>query len=167
MVNKSTLSRLLIPYPINKMEPSTQPRNDQVLTEIPLHMEAITVPVIEEQISIHTKTVETGRVRLVKQVKEEEVMVEAPLLYDQTEVERVAINQYVETAPEVRYEGDTMIIPVMREEVVITKRLILVEEVRVTKQQISTVSTQPVILRQETITVERIPSDPLDQHSPE
>ena len=149
------------------MEPSTQPRNDQVLTEIPLHMEAITVPVIEEQISIRTQTVETGRVRLVKQVKEEEVMVEAPLLYDQTEVERVAINQYVETAPEVRYEGDTMIIPVMREEVVITKRLILVEEVRVTKQQISTVSTQPVILRQETITVERISSDPLDQHSPE
>lgn len=149
------------------MEPSTQPRNEPVITEKPLHTETITVPVIEEQISIRTKTVETGRVRLVKEVKEEEVMVEAPLLYDQTEVERVAINQYVETAPEVRYEGDTMIIPVMREEVVVTKRLVLVEELRVTRHQISTVSTQPVRLRQETVTVERVSSDPLDQHSSE
>jgi uncharacterized protein (TIGR02271 family) len=149
------------------MEPTNQPRNDQVSTEKPLERDSITVPVLEEQISVSLKTVETGRVRLVKQVKEEEIMVEAPLLYDQTLVERVAINQHVEFAPEVRYEGDTMIIPVMREEVVVTKRLVLVEEIRVTKQQVSSVSTQPVLLRQETITVERIPSDPLQQHSTE
>lgn len=149
------------------MEQSNQHTNYPASSPDPQRSESITIPVIEERVSVSKETVETGRVRLTKQVSAEQVTVEVPLMQEHTEVERVPINAYVETAPQVRYEGDTMIIPVLREEVVVTKRLLLVEELHVTKQQVTTVSTQPVTLRQETVTVERIPSDLSGSHSPE
>jgi hypothetical protein len=38
---------------------------------------------------------------------------------------------------EPRYEEDWLIIPIMREELVITKRLVLAEEIRIRKRQVS------------------------------
>jgi len=114
------------------------------------------VPVIEEQVNIEKEVVETGSVRLTKRVKQEEVWVDVPVTREELHVEHVPINQYVETPPEpVRYEGDTMIIPVLKEEIVVQKRLVLVEEVRVTRRRIETNVPQQVSLRKEEIEVDR------------
>lgn len=118
------------------------------------------IPVVEEELQVGKKVVETGRVRVTKQVHEEEVTVAVPLITEQVEVERVTVNQYVETAPQVRYEGDTMVVPVVREEVVVTKRLMLVEELRLTKRQQQHETAQQVVLRKEQVNVDRISSDP-------
>ena len=118
-----------------------------------------TIPVIEENIHIGKKVVETGRVRIVKTVNEEEALVEAALLQEEVQVERVPVNQYIETAPAVRYEGDVMIIPVIQEVVVIEKRLMLVEEIRVNKHQTESKVTETVMLRKEEIHIERTNSD--------
>jgi len=75
-------------------------------------------------------------------------------------VERVSLNKYIDTAPPpVRYEGDTMIIPVLREVTVIEKRLLLVEELRVTKHRTELEETQDVSLRKEEIKVTRAEND--------
>lgn len=116
---------------------------------------AIRIPVIEEQVQISKKIVETGKIRISKRVYEEEVTVDVPVTRETHTVERVPVNQYVETAPEIRQEGDTMIIPVMREEVVVSTRLILVEELRLTKRRKETPATRQVTLRKEEVTVER------------
>ncbi len=113
------------------------------------------IPVIEEHVQVGKKIVETGRVRIIKTVNEEEAHVEAPLLQEEVKVERVPVNQYIEAAPPVRYEGDVMIIPVIQEVVVIEKRLMLVEEIRVNKHQTQTNVSQTVTLRKEEVKIER------------
>lgn len=123
-------------------------------------VEEQTIPVVEEQLHIGKKVVETGSVRIVKKIQAEEALVEAPLLHDEVNVERVAVNQYIETAPQVRYEGDVMIIPVIQEVVVIEKRLMLVEEIRVHKQQFQTQVSETVTLRKEVIDIERTSANP-------
>ncbi len=71
-------------------------------------------------------------------------------------VERVAINRVVDTAPAVRQEGDTLIIPVLREETVVTTRLVLVEELHVRKQILVAHQPQEITLRREQVNYERV-----------
>ncbi|WP_420153650.1 YsnF/AvaK domain-containing protein [Siphonobacter sp.] len=109
--------------------------------------------VIQERVNVDTETQETGRVTVTKRVHEHEERVELPLTQQQVKVERVAINQYIDTPPAVRYEGETMIVPVVKE--ILVKRLVLVEEVRITKEEVQTTTHQPVMLRQEEIVITR------------
>lgn len=120
----------------------------------------LVVPVIEERAVIQREVVESGRVRLSKTVQEHEEAIDLTLLHEEVQVERVPINQYVAddaAAPAVRYEGNTLVVPVVRE--VIVKRLLLVEELRVTKQQVETHQTQHVTLLHEQIQVDRLSPD--------
>ena len=115
------------------------------------------IPVVEEQVRINKKTVETGRVNIYKDVHEEDVTVDVPTVHEEVNVERVPVNEYVDSAPpSVRYEGDVMIIPVLHEELVLVKRLKLVEELHVTKRKIETHEAQHVTLRKEEVNVNRV-----------
>jgi uncharacterized protein (TIGR02271 family) len=115
------------------------------------------ISVIEEQIQIDKKVIETGVVRVSKRVHEEHEVVNLPGSREEITVERVSINQFVETPPSIRYEGDTMIVPVLKEVVVTQTKLLLVEEVHVIKRKIEENETQEVILRKEEIVIERVP----------
>lgn len=115
------------------------------------------IPVIEEQVRIDKKTVETGSVHVSKDVHEEQVTVDVPTVQEEVNVERVAINEYVETPPPpVRHEGDVMIIPVLQEELVVVKRLKLVEEIHITKRRHETHENQHITLRKEEVRVNRV-----------
>jgi uncharacterized protein (TIGR02271 family) len=121
---------------------------------------AFTLPVIEEQAIVQREVVEAGRVRITRQVHEADELVRVALQHDEVRVERVPVNQYLPVgaaAPAARYEGEVMIIPVLREVAVVEKRLLVVEELRVTKQQITTEHAEPMHLRREDISVERLP----------
>ena len=130
-----------------------QPQNDQY-QEI---QDAGVIPVIEEQLIVDKRVVEKGRVRISKKVRETDETVNIPLVQENVQVERVPINQFIaEPPPPVRYEGNVMIIPVLREVVIVEKRLVLVEELRVTKQQTQTQETQKIRLRKEEVNVKRV-----------
>lgn len=122
--------------------------------------QAVVVPVVQEELVVGKQAVETGRVRLVKTVNERQEVIDEPLLREQVEVERVPVNQVVSGPVAVRYEGDTMIIPVLEEVVVYEKRLVLKEELHVRK--VTTQERQPetVTLRQEQVAVERVDRAP-------
>ena len=115
----------------------------------------IVIPVIEEQLHIDTQLIETGVVRITKRVTEDTQSVDLPTTREEVVVDRVAIYQYVDTPPAVRYEGDTTIIPVLREVLVTEKKMLLVEEVRITKHRTIEQNEQEFTLRKEEITVER------------
>ncbi|MCC3152267.1 YsnF/AvaK domain-containing protein [Hymenobacter sp. BT770] len=115
-----------------------------------------TIPVIEEVAHIEKEVVETGTVTVRKTVHNETQTVNVPTKHEQVSVEHVPVNQYVEVIPPVRHEGDTMIIPVFREEVVVTTRILLVEEVHVRKQVVTTNTAHQVELRREVVTAERV-----------
>jgi uncharacterized protein (TIGR02271 family) len=120
--------------------------------------EPVVIPVIEEEVQIGSRVIETGRVLVSKSVQESVEKIDLPQMHEETDVQRVPVNQYVDTTPVVRYEGDTMIIPVLREEVIVQKRLVLVEEVRITKRQIYSRRAEEVTLRKEVLSVDRLPS---------
>lgn len=120
----------------------------------------LVVPVIEEVAHVGKELVETGRVVIRKHVHVDTQTIDVSLREEQVQVQRVAVNRYVDEAPAVRYEGEVMILPVLREEVVITKRLLLVEELRVHTQTLLTPAPQTVELRREEVHYERIPTPP-------
>ncbi|TPE46062.1 YsnF/AvaK domain-containing protein [Pontibacter mangrovi] len=126
--------------------------------------EAETIPVVEEQVQIGKREVETAKVHISKKVHEELKDIDIPSMHEEVEVERVAFNKLVDEAPApVRYEGDKMIISVLKEEVVMQKRLVLVEELHVTKKQVENHRTEKIPLRKEEINIERVKSQPHDR----
>ena len=112
-------------------------------------------PIIEESARVTVETVETGQVRVIKEVEEWLETLSAPLTETRVEVERVAVGREVAEAPPVRQEGDVMVISVVREEAVVVTRLVLVEEVRIRRTSTVHDWQQPVPLRAETVRVER------------
>ena len=149
----------------NELDSSTG--NFTPLTTESASSETLRIPLIEEQLQVTTQLVETGRVRLIKTVQETDETVTTPLLSEDYIVERTALNQYVDEPPAPRQDGETMIYPVLKEVLVVQKRLLLVEEIRVTRQQTQTQDTQTVRLRREEITVERTPAPPNVRPDPE
>ncbi len=114
------------------------------------------IPVIEEQLHADKKVVETGRVKVSKTVTQREESVTLPLDQEEVKVERVVRNEIVKgEIPQIRHEGDTTIIPVLREEVVVKKRLMLVEELHITKKRSRVQHTENIILRKEEATIEK------------
>lgn len=120
---------------------------------------SLVIPVISESAVVTRKVVESGRVRVTKSVHEKQELVNLALQHEEVRVERVPVNQFVDEAapPTTRYEGNTMIIPVLRE--VMVKRLVLVEELHVAKVQVTTQHSQPVVLRHEEVHVNRRPAE--------
>ena len=116
----------------------------------------LVVPVLRDVLDVHTNAVETGRVRIRKIVREHEEVVDPPLLREEAVIERVPINRIVDGPISTRSEEDTLIIPVLEEVLVIEKRLLLKEEIRITTRREETHAPQRVTLRREEATVERI-----------
>jgi uncharacterized protein (TIGR02271 family) len=114
-------------------------------------------PVLREALQVDTRVVDTGRgVRLHKRVSEQEETVDLPLLRDELAIEHVAIGQVVADAPpHSRYEGDTLVVPVLEEVLVVQKQLLLKEEVRITRLRRPVHAPQSVTLKSEQVTVER------------
>lgn len=121
--------------------------------------EATVIPVVAEELDITKRTVETGKVRIRKTVREHEETVDEPLLQEEVHVERVPVHQVIEQPLKVRYEGNTMIIPVFEEVLVVEKRLMLKEELHVTKHQTTHHEPQQITVRHEEVNVERLPAD--------
>ena len=130
--------------------------DEKFASEIEISDEKLIIPVIEEEAFLDKRVVETGKVRISKRISEREETIDEPLFREEVTVERVAVNQYVDQMPQVRQEGDVMIIPVVQEQLVMQKRLMLVEELRVRKQVLETHQPQTVTLRREDVEVRRI-----------
>lgn len=114
------------------------------------------IPVIEEQLQISKVWQETGRVQISKTVTEEAVDYNVPVNQEEVIMERKPINQYVETAPAAsRYEGDTLIIPVLKEVLVVEKKLMLVEELHIRKRHTEQTVSGTEILRKESVEINR------------
>ena len=125
--------------------------NQEILT----NHESISIPVIHETVTVAKTEIETGRIRIAKKVTEENQELNIPLQHEEIDIQTVPVNQYVEVIPEpVRYEGDTMIIPVLKEVSVI--RVLLEKEIRITKKRVETSDAQNVSLRKEEIIIENI-----------
>jgi uncharacterized protein (TIGR02271 family) len=120
--------------------------------------EEVVVPVIEEELAVGVRPVETGRVRVNKRVHEVAEDVETLLQRDEVDVERVPVNEYVTDTVPIEYADDRVVIPIYEEVVVVEKRLLLKEKLVVTRRQVQERAVQPVNRRVEEAIVERLPA---------
>lgn len=119
------------------------------------HEPDLIVPVFEERAHVERQVVETGKVQISKRVVEHQEFVVEPILREDVVIKRVPMNQEVTGPLSVRYEGDVMIVPLVEEVVVTQKKLMLREEVRISRKRETVPSKQPVTLRKEEVVVDR------------
>ncbi len=115
----------------------------------------------QEILTLHAETATVQKrarktlVRARRTTSERTVVVDEDLAQDSVVIERVAIGRVVEAVPPVRQEGDITIIPVVEEELVVVRRLVLREEVHLRRVTSTTRHTETVTLREQTVTVTR------------
>src|SRR5438128_4303326 len=83
--------------------------------------EVAAIPLVEERLSVAKRQVESGRVRVRVTVEEREELITEQLLRDDLQIERVPKNVRVTDVPHVRLEGNTTIVPVVKEVLVVEK----------------------------------------------
>jgi uncharacterized protein (TIGR02271 family) len=165
-----SVEKLLGEYAINKQTDSLQEQTGDFVSNgrsrssvgsLPEEQELV-IPIVDEFANVETRVVETGKVEVHKTVHERTEVVDQPLFSEEVEIERVTINRPLEEAVGARYEGDTLVIPLLEEVLVIQKQLVLREEVHIKKLRKEMHDPQEVLLRTEEVNVVRKPSASAD-----
>jgi len=115
------------------------------------------IPLLAEEVEVTKETVETGRVQVARVTHQRERLIDELLNHQTAEVERVRIGQHVDTMPAVREEGDTIVIPIVEEVLVIERRLFLKEEVRVHRVGSTERHQESVTLRHHEAVIKHLP----------
>jgi len=115
------------------------------------------LPVIQEDLEVHTETVSAGRVEVRVEQREDLACVDLEALSQHVDIERVPIGIEVERADGPRQEGDVLVVPVYEEVVVVQRRLVLKEEVRLHRRSELRQWQQEVLLRKDEPVIERHP----------
>ncbi len=132
--------------------------NDSEAKPAPDGREEVVVPVIEEELVAGTRPVKTGGVRVDKHVETQTHRVEGPLFHEDVEVRRVPINRVVGERPSIRQKGETVIVPVVEEELVVTKRLVLKEEIHLIRRRTRERFVKEVKVDRESAAIRRLDS---------
>ena len=125
---------------------------------LPANEGTIVLPVMQEEVHVGVHQVDTGRgVRIHKTVREQAHHIDETLLRDAVSVRRVPVDKIVSLAeaPVARQEGDTWIVPILEEILVVEKRLRIKEEVHIQRTAQAEPYSDTVILRSEHVAIER------------
>jgi stress response protein YsnF len=153
------------PVPNPNAPPDDQepvPVLDDALRSDPRTVAQEIVPVVEESAIIGKRQVVTGHVRVRTVTDTVEELAHASVQREDIEVTRVPIDKVVETAPEIRTDGDVTIVPVLEEVLVVVKRLVLKEELHIRCRVETEAVEVPVTLRKQRAIVERLAPDAPD-----
>src|ERR1051325_3232526 len=112
------------------------------------------IPVVQEEVEAGARKVKTGAVRVHKTVNERQEVVDQFLFDEEVEVERIVRNERVDGPQPIREEGDTTIIPVVKQ--VLKTEWVLTEEVRLTRHRKQVRVEHPVTVLHEEAEVERV-----------
>jgi len=114
-----------------------------------------TLRLLAEELSVVKEKVETGRVRVSTRTYERETLIDEHLAQERIEIETVPVGLRIDAVPEVRQEGDTTIVPVVEEVLVVERHLVLKEEIRIKRVRTSERHQEKVMLRHQEAVVTR------------
>jgi uncharacterized protein (TIGR02271 family) len=120
----------------------------------------VVVRLYEEQASITKRRIVSGRVKVSRVTREHEQLLNESLAREQVEIDRTPIGKPIEAMPKIREEGDVIVIPVVEEILVVERRLVLKEEVRVRRVRSNENHQERVMLRRQEALVTRSPVEP-------
>lgn len=113
----------------------------------------------EEHVHARTKTRETGRVRARVVTETRDEPIDATGWRETVDVERVPVGRVVDAPQGVRDEDGVVVIPVYEEVLVVERRLVLREEVRLTTRREPVPGPASVPLRRQHVEIDRLPPD--------
>jgi stress response protein YsnF len=128
---------------------------EQPPTAIESDGQTVLIPRVEEQLQVHKTQQVRGTVRVHVVPTEHEQKVSVPVTNVRAEVKRVAVGRIVDAAPPVREEGNTVIVSIVEEVLVVEKRLLLREEIHIERQHTTKLEEHQVKLRSERVEVTR------------
>jgi len=132
-----------------------QPMTNQLAT--PATNDAdIRVPVVEEELVVGKRQGELGRVRIHRDVVEEQQSVDVPLQRERVTVERVAVSGTSGANLGDAFQERDIDVPVMGEEAVVGKRVREVEEVRLHKEAVTEQQQVSDTVRKERVIVDGV-----------
>jgi uncharacterized protein (TIGR02271 family) len=105
----------------------------------------------EEELAAGTREREAGQLKVRKRVRTDREQIEVPTRHEEVSVERVPVEG---EATEAEIGEDEVVVPVTEEEVVVGKRAVAKEEVRIRKDVVSDTETVEEDVRREEIEVE-------------
>ena len=114
-----------------------------------------TIPLWQERLDVTKVDAVTDQLRVSTHVDTREVLVEGDVERTNLTVDRIAVDREVTAAPEPRQDGDTLIVSVVEERLVIEKRLFVIEELRITRTSTTQHVAIPETVRTMRATVER------------
>jgi len=118
-----------------------------------------TLQVVDEVSTVHKQDVVTGKVRVSTRTELVDEVVSAMLDRQDVEVTRIARGIEITEAPPIRTEGDTTIVPVVEEILVVEKRLVLKEELHLRRSVSSEHVELPITLRKQRAVIQRSETD--------
>jgi uncharacterized protein (TIGR02271 family) len=119
----------------------------------------LTLRLLAEELAVAKEEVETGRVRISTRTHEREALVDENLALERVEIETVPVGLQIDAVPEVRQEGDTTIIPIVEEILVVERRLMLKEEIRIKRVRTIERHQEKVMVRHQEAVVTRQEND--------
>jgi len=118
------------------------------------------LPLLAEEVVVSKQVVETGRVQVARITHEREQLIDELLTHETVEIDRTPIGRQVDRVPPIIDEGDTVVIPIVEEVLVVERRLLLKEEVRVRRVHSTERHQESVTLRHHEAVVTRLPVEP-------
>ena len=118
------------------------------------------IPLLAEEVAVSKQIVETGRVQVARITHEREQLIDELLAQETVEIDRTPIGRQIDAMPAVRDEGDTIVIPIVEEVLVIERRLLLKEEVRVRRVRSTERHQESVTLRHHEAVFTRLSVEP-------
>jgi uncharacterized protein (TIGR02271 family) len=123
----------------------------------------IVLPLHAEQAEVNRSEIVTGSVKVETVTRVREARIQEMLASETAEVERVEIRELIDDMPDIRTEGDTVIVPVVEEVLVVERRLFLKEEVRIRRVRRTDLHKTTVPLREQEAIITR--TGPPDVHA--
>lgn len=114
------------------------------------------VPLQSEEIAVSRRRLAGDTVRVDVVTREREQLIDEDLTHARVEIERVAIGRPVAAVPPVREEGDTTIMSVVEETIVVERRLILKEEVHIRRIRVKEHHRETVTVHQQDAVTTRV-----------
>jgi uncharacterized protein (TIGR02271 family) len=105
----------------------------------------------EEELRTGVRQREAGSMNVRKSVRTEREEVRVPRRREEVDVERVPTNREV---AEAEFGDEEVVVQVFEEEVVVSKRIVLKEEIRLRKRVVEEVQTFEVDLRKEEVEID-------------
>ncbi len=108
----------------------------------------------EEELEVGVREREAGSVNVRKNVRTEREEVRVPRRREEVEVERISVEGESREVPEAEIGEDEFVVQVFEEEVVVSKRVVLKEEIRLRKKVVEDEEVVEVDLRKEEVEIE-------------